>query len=275
MRKMILSSPTTTLSFAILVLYILIALGTASGLLATHFDLVQNDLSYQPPSRTFILGTDLFGRSVLERAMQATRIAITVGSLSTLIAVLIGVVLGALAGYRGGRTDDLIVWFYTTLDSIPYILLLSAFAFALGQGLSNLFLALGLTTWTTLCKIVRSEFMKLKQADFVLAAKAQGLPQWKIILQEILPNVSHLILIQAGVIFVSVIKIEVILSYLGLGLEPGSPSWGLMIDDAKQEITRGIWWNMFAATFFMFGLILSTQLTLEALRRHFDRKSLS
>ncbi len=273
MRKVIFSSTATTISFAVLLLYVLIALGTASGLLATHFDLVQNDLSYQPPSRTFILGTDLFGRSVLERSMQATRIAITVGSLSTLLAVLIGVVLGSLAGYRGGRTDDFIVWFYTTLDSIPYILLLSAFAFVLGQGLNNLFLALGLTTWTTLCKIVRSEFMKLKQTDFVLAAKAQGLPQWKIIFQEILPNLSHLILIQAGVIFVSVIKIEVILSYLGLGLEPGSPSWGLMIDDAKQEITRGIWWNMFAATFFMFGLILSTQFALEALRRHFDRKS--
>lgn len=273
MKNMIFSSRTSTMAFAVLLVYILIAVGTTTGFLATDFDVVQNDLSYQPPHRHFLLGTDLFGRSVLERAMQATRIAITVGSLSTGLAVLIGVILGALAGYKGGRTDALIVWFYTTLDSIPYILLLSAFAFALGQGLSNLFLALGLTTWTTLCKIVRSEVMKLEKMDFVLAAKAQGLPVWKIIFQEILPNLSHLILIQAGVIFVSVIKIEVILSYLGLGLEPGSPSWGLMIDDAKQEITRGIWWNMFAATLFMFGLIFSTQILLESLRRHFDRKT--
>ena len=136
--------------------------------------------------------------------------------------------------------------------------------------MQNIFWALGLTTWTTLCKIVRSEFIKLKNAEFVLAARAQGFPNWKIIFFEILPNTSHLIFVQAGVVFVSVIKIEVILSYLGLGLEPDSPSWGLMINDAKQEITRGIWWNMFAATLFMFGLVLSAQLLLEALRKHWD-----
>jgi peptide/nickel transport system permease protein len=135
------------------------------------------------------------------------------------------------------------------------------------------FIALGLTSWTTLCKIVRSEFIKLRQADFVTAARAQGLPNWKIVFQEILPNLWHLILVQAGVIFVAVIKIEVILSYLGLGMEPGSPSWGLMIDDAKQEIARGIWWNMAAATIFMFGLVLSSQLLLESLRRSLGRKT--
>lgn len=256
-----------------LCIYIFIALGAAFGLLGRHFDEVNHALSYQPPSLDFLLGTDLFGRSVLERSFHATRIALLIGTMSTLLALLIGVSLGAVSGYLGGWADQFVVWLYTTLDSIPYILLLAAFAFSLGQGLWNVFIALGLTSWTTLCKIVRSEFIKLRQAEFVLAAQAQGLPIWKIVFQEILPNVWHLIIVQAGVIFVAVIKIEVILSYLGLGMGPGSPSWGLMIDDAKQEITRGIWWNMTAATFFMFGLVLTTQLLLEGLRQHFERKN--
>lgn len=253
--------------------YVMMGLGAALGFIGSDFDIVNNTLSYQPPSSDFWLGTDLFGRSVLERSFHATKIALVIGTTSTLLALLIGVLLGALAGYLGGWMDQVVVWLYTTLDSIPYILLLAAFAFSLGQGLWNVFIALGLTSWTTLCKIVRSEFIKLRQAEFVIAARAQGLPTWKIVFQEILPNLWHLILVQAGVIFVAVIKIEVILSYLGLGMEPGSPSWGLMIDDAKQEITRGIWWNMAAATVFMFGLVLASQLLLESLRRRWDRRT--
>ncbi len=253
--------------------YLMMGFGATVGLLGVDFDVINYAMSYQPPSAHYWLGTDLFGRSVLERSFHATRIALVIGTTSTLLALLIGVLLGSLSGYLGGWVDQMVVWLYTTLDSIPYILLLAAFAFSLGQGLWNVFIALGLTSWTTLCKIVRSEFIKLRHTDFVIAAKAQGLPAWKIVFQEILPNIWHLILVQAGVIFVTVIKIEVILSYLGLGMEPGSPSWGLMIDDAKQEITRGIWWNMAGATIFMFGLVLATQLLLESLRRSLDRKS--
>jgi peptide/nickel transport system permease protein len=250
--------------------YVFLALGAQLGWLATDYETVHRDLVYQAPSQNFWLGTDFFGRSVLQRAIQSTRVALVVGLSSTLLAVFLGVLLGSLAGYLRGWVDSFIVWIYTTLDSIPYILLLASFALALGQGLSNVFLALGLTTWTTLCKIIRSEVMKLQTSEYVLAARAQGFQTGHILFKQILPNLSHIILIQAGIIFVSVIKIEVILSYLGLGMEPGSPSWGLMIDDAKQEITRGIWWNMAAATFFMFGLILSVHLLLEALRKKWD-----
>lgn len=272
MRNKILKTPLFLIPAFTFVFYLFIALGAAFGFWANDFNLINYQNSYLPPSSDFLLGTDLFGRSVLQRSFHATKIALLVGFVSTIISLFIGVLLGALSGYFRGWLDEIIVWLYTTLDSIPYILLLAAFAFALGQGLQNIFWALGLTTWTTICKIIRGEFIKLKNAEFVLAARAQGSPTWKIIFCEILPNTSHLIFVQAGVVFVSVIKIEVILSYLGLGLEPGSPSWGLMINDAKQEITRGIWWNMFAATVFMFGLVLSAQLLLEALRKHWDPK---
>ncbi|MBY0384236.1 ABC transporter permease [bacterium] len=272
MRKKFLTNTSFFVPALTFTFYVIIALGAFLGIWANDFDLINYQQSYLPPSMDFLFGTDLFGRSVLQRSFHATKIALLVGFVSTLISLLIGVLLGAIGGYFRGWVDEIIVWFYTTLDSIPYILLLAAFAFALGQGLQNIFWALGLTTWTTLCKIVRGEFIKLKNAEFVLAARAQGSPTWKIIFCEILPNTAHLIFVQAGVVFVSVIKIEVILSYLGLGLEPGSPSWGLMINDAKQEITRGIWWNMFAATLFMFGLVLSAQLLLEALRKHWDPK---
>jgi ABC-type dipeptide/oligopeptide/nickel transport system permease subunit len=270
MRRMLWRNLSLLLPSIVFLIYIFIATGTQLGLLAIDFETAHRDLVYQPPSREFLMGTDFLGRSVLQRTLQATRVAMVVGTLSTLLAVFLGVLLGSMAGYLRGWVDYLIVWIYTTLDSIPYILLLAAFAFALGQGLSNVFLALGLTTWTTLCKIIRTEVIKLRTTEYVLAAKAQGFRTWQILFQQILPNLSHLIFIQAGIIFVSVIKIEVILSYLGLGMEPGSPSWGLMIDDAKQEITRGIWWNMAAATLFMFGLILSVHLLLEALRKRWD-----
>ncbi len=259
------------LPIAILAVYAVITLGCLAGFLAPNFDLTQNDHSYQPPSAQHWMGTDLFGRSVLERSLQATKNAVLIGFCSTALALLIALSLGAMAGYFGGWVDEVVVWLYTTLDSIPYILLLATFAFALGQGLINVFLALGLTSWTTLCKIIRSETMKIKSMEYILAARAQGQTTFKILWQEILPNMSHLIVVQVGVIFIAVIKIEVILSYLGLGVAPGTPSWGLMIEDAKEELTRNIWWGFTSATFLMFALVLASQLVVENLRKSTDR----
>jgi peptide/nickel transport system permease protein len=255
------------LPLAVLTVYALIAVGCLSGLVAPNFELTHNELSYQPPSAQHWLGTDIFGRSILERSMQATKNAVLIGVCSTAIALFIAILLGSIAGYFRGWIDEVVVWFYTTLDSIPYILLLAAFAFALGQGMINVFLALGLTSWTTLCKIIRAETMKIKKMDYILAAQAQGQTTLKILWQEILPNISHLIIVQAGLIFISVVKIEVVLSFLGLGVPPGTPSWGLMIYDAKEELTRNIWWGFTAATVLMFVLVLASQLVLENLRK--------
>jgi ABC-type dipeptide/oligopeptide/nickel transport system permease subunit len=261
-------------SLCVLALYLLLGGLAFFHLIAQDFDLVNNLQTYLPPSSQHWLGTDIFGRDVLARAIHGTNTAFSVGVVSSFIALVIGVTLGALAGYFGGWVDDVIVWFYTTLDSIPYILLLAAFAFVLGPGLTNVYLALGLTGWVTLCRMVRGEVLKQREMEYVMAATALGYGHFRKIFHHLLPNILHIIVVQSVLNFIAAIKIEVILSYLGLGVEPGTPSWGMMIDDAKLELARGIWWNLAAASLFMFGLVLSCTLLIESLRRRLDPKSL-
>jgi peptide/nickel transport system permease protein len=153
--------------------------------------------------------------------------------------------------------------------------LISAFAFALGQGLTNLYIALGLTGWVKLCRLIRSEFLKQKNLDYVQAAQALGVGPLSKMFRHIFPNVAHLALIQFTLSFVFAIKAEVILSFLGLGVEPGTPSWGMMISDARVELTRGVWWNLLGATTFMFFLILSVNLLTDQLRSSLDPQSKS
>lgn len=266
------NNKTAIFSFWIIVLYVVVALLAKLGLLADGFNITNTDIKYQAPSSEFLFGTDIFGRSVLHRAIHGGIVAITVGFFAAAIALTIGVTLGAIAGYFGGWIDDLITWLYTTLDSIPYILLMASLQFALGQGLSNLFIALGITSWVTLCRLVRAEFLKQKEKEYVEAARSLGASHARRIFQHIIPNVMHLGLIQFGLIFVSAIKIEVILSFLGLGVEAGVPSWGVMINDAKLELQRGVWWNLAAATTFMFVLVLAVNLFNDALRDALDPK---
>lgn len=264
---------TTLVSLLIITIYALLSGLALLKVIAVDFDLVNNSQTYLPPSSTYWLGTDIFGRNVLSRAIHATLTAFSVGLFSSLIALVIGVTLGSVAGYFGGWVDDIVVWFYTTLESIPYILLLAAFAFVLGQGLINVYFALGLTSWITLCRLVRGEFFKQREQEYVMAATALGYSPFRKIFCHILPNVMHIVVVQTSLNFIAAIKIEVILSYLGLGVEPGTPSWGMMIDDAQLELARGIWWNLGAATLFMFGLVLASSLLIEKLRQRWDPKN--
>ncbi len=275
LKNDLLKSPPALISLVLLIVYIVIVVLTAFGVVATDFATTQMENSYAPPSLHHFFGTDFFGRDVLDRAMQGTKIAFLVGFFSASIATLIGVSLGALGGYFGGWVDDFVVWLYTTLESIPYILLISAFAFALGQGLTNLYIALGLTGWVKLCRLIRSEFLKQKNLDYVQAAQAMGVGHFSKMFRHIFPNVAHLALIQFTLSFVFAIKAEVILSFLGLGVEPGTPSWGMMISDARVELTRGVWWNLLGATTFMFFLILSVNLLTDHLRSSLDPQSKS
>ncbi len=270
--RRILANRIALASMVVIIVYVLMALLAQFGLIATDYNLTNTDLKWLSPSSEYLFGTDIFGRSVLHRAIHGSVIAVTVGFFAALIALFIGVTMGALAGYFGGWVDDSITWLYTTIDSIPYILLMASFQFALGQGLSNLFFALGLTSWVTLCRLVRAEFLKQKQKEYVESARSLGASHFRRIFLHILPNVMHLGLIQFGLIFVSAIKIEVILSFLGLGVEAGVPSWGIMINEAKQELNRGYWWNLGAATVFMFGLVLAVNLFNDALRDALDPK---
>lgn len=268
-RKM-LKNKIAVISFVVIILYFIIAALAKLGIVATSFDSVYNDLAYEAPSWFHWFGRDLFGRDVLARAIHGSYTALSIGFIAASIAVPIGVTLGSLSGYFGGIVDDLIVWFYTTVDSIPYILLLIALSFVLGQGTENMYVAIGITSWVTLCRLIRGEFMKHKNREYVVAAEALGASHRRRMFVHILPNVFHIILIQYSLQFVYAIKMEVILSYLGLGVEPGTPSWGLMIDDAKQDLARGIWWGMAAATLLMFGLVLSFNLFNDALRGAID-----
>jgi len=229
---------------------------------------------YSPPSTEnwkLWFGTDIFGRSVVMKTLYGAYISMTVGLLSSLIAVPIGVVLGALAGYFGGWIDDLITWFYTTISNIPSLLLILAMAFVFGKGLWSMNLALGLTGWVGISRLIRGEFMKHKEREYVQAARSLGASNSRRIFIHILPNVSHLIIINFSFLFVGGIKTEVILSYLGLGVQ-GVPSWGTMIDEAKLELARGVWWQLGAATVAMLFVVLALNIVGDALRDALDPK---
>jgi peptide/nickel transport system permease protein len=267
--KRLLRDPFAITSFAVTVIYLLTALLVALHWLPIDINATVGP-SYGPPAWPHILGTDIFGRDVLARVIHGTKIAMSVGFVCTLIAVPIGILLGAFAGYFGGKTDDFIVWFYSTLSSIPDLLLLMALAFVLGKGIVAVYIALGVTSWVGICRVVRGECLKLRERDYVAAARASGAGSWRIILRHLLPNVLPLIFINASLLFVSAIKAEVILSYLGVGVQ-GEPSWGIMISDARLElIGRGVWWQLAGATAAMFIIILALNVLSDSLRDAFD-----
>lgn len=259
--------------FFIIVFYAIIAFLAKFELIASPWDRVVG-AAYAPPSADsleLILGTDIFGRSVFYKVIHGTQIAMSVGLVSSLISTPIGIFLGALAGYFGGWVDDLIVWFYTTLSSIPHIMLLIAIAFVLGRGLTAIYVALGVTAWVGLARVIRGEFIKHKERDYVVAAESLGATHASRIFKHILPNVSHFVIINLSIQFMSAIKSEVILSFLGLGVQ-GQPSWGVMIDDAKLELSRGVWWQLAGATVAMFFVILAFNILGDALRDALDPK---
>jgi peptide/nickel transport system permease protein len=261
------------LCLVIIVFYAAVALLAQLGVIATPWDAVVGN-SYQPPSFDKLelwFGTDIFGRSVFYKCIQGTRIAMGVGLVSSLISIPIGVVLGALAGYFGGWIDEAVVWFYTTLSSIPSIMLLIAITFMLGKGLTAIYVALGVTAWVSLCRVIRGEFIKHKSREYVVAAESLGASHFSRVFKHILPNVSHFVIINLSINFMVAIKSEVILSFLGLGAQ-GQPSWGVMIDDSKLELARGVWWQLAGATGAMFFVILAFNILGDALRDALDPK---
>lgn len=259
--------------FGIVMLYALAALLTQFGLLASPWDATVG-AAYEPPSTHSVaqwFGTDIFGRSVLYKVIHGTRVAMSVGLVSTLISTPIGIILGAAAGYYGGVVDEIVVWFYTTLSTIPQIMLLIAIAFVAGKGLTAIFIALGVTSWIGLARVIRGEFLKHKDRDYVVAADSLGASHFSKIFKHILPNTFHFVIINISIQFMAAIKSEVILSFLGLGVQ-GQPSWGVMIDDAKLELARGVWWQLAAATVAMFFVVLAFNIIGDALRDALDPK---
>lgn len=286
------------LSLAVVLLYLAAAVGTE--LYAVYCDhcritpiyqIADDNARYAPPSPEHWLGTDYQGRDVFWRALAGSATAVKVGIIASLISAVIGVALGAVAGFYGGKFDDWVVWLYSTFASMPTLLFILAFALLVSRnflslgmmrcaeavgtvlraepGMLAVYLAIGLTGWVTLCRVVRGETMRLRTMPYIAAARVAGVSSPVIIWRHILPNVFHLVIIYFTLSFAGAIMLEVIVSYLGFGVQ-AAPSWGVMISDGQERLWRGIWWEIAAATVFMFGLVLALNVLGDALRDALD-----
>lgn len=181
--------------------------------------------------KTFWLGTDIYGRDMLSRLIIGARISLAVGFVSVIISMIVGVSVGAAAGYFGGKTDELLSWLMNVLWALPALLLVIAISFALGKGLWQIFVAVGLSMWVEVGRLVRGQVIALKQVEFVEAARALGFGHYRIIVRHILPNITGPILVLAASNFASAILLEAGLSFLGYGAQPPTPTWGAMIKE--------------------------------------------
>jgi len=256
------------------------------------YENVSNEI-FQAPSEKHIFGTDYRGRDVFFRALAGTATAVKVGLIASAISAVIGVILGALAGYYGGKMDDFVVWIYSTFASMPTLLFILSFALLVSKGflipplaaafnflaaifnteppMFAIYIGIGITGWVSLCRVLRAETMKLRETAYIQAAQAAGFRSIHIICRHIIPNLFHLVIIYFTMRFAYAIMTEVIVSYLGLGAQT-SPSWGVMISDGQQRLWRGIWWEVTAASLFMFFLVMSLHLLGDRLRDVLDPK---
>ncbi len=219
-----------------------------------------------------ILGTDAIGNDVFYQTLKGCRTAMIIGGMTLLISTPLALFFGIVAGYFGKRVDDAVQYVYTVLNSIPDILLLVSMLLVLGQGLWQLCVALGITSWVGLCRLSRAETLKHRDREYVRAARALGAGHGRIMFRHILPNLLPIVIITTTLGFSGLVMTEAILSYLQLGVGEGTGSWGNMIDGARLELAREpiIWWSLFAASTAMFVLVLAFNLFGDALRDAID-----
>ncbi|MGI4729453.1 MAG: ABC transporter permease [Janthinobacterium lividum] len=206
-----------------------------ASLLAVRNDVINHHIF----KKTYWLGTDIYGRDILSRLIIGGRISLAVGFISVIISLLVGVSIGAAAGYYGGKTDAVLSWLMNVLWALPTLLLVIAISFALGKGLWQIFVAVGLSMWVEVARLVRGQVIALKQVEFVEAARALGYGDFRIILKHILPNITGPILVMAASNFASAILLEAGLSFLGYGAQPPTPTWGAMIKEHYGYIVMG------------------------------------
>jgi peptide/nickel transport system permease protein len=219
------------------------------------------------------LGTNVLGRDGLYLTFKGVRVALMIGGFTSLIVIPLALLFGISAGYFGGRIDDAVFFVISTLASIPSLLLLIALIMVLGRGTVQVCVALGVTSWVSFCRLSRAETFKLREMDYVEAARSLGVSNAKIILRHILPNLAHLIVITFVLLFSGLVLSETVLSYLGVGVDG---SWGQMIDQARDELSRDpvIWWNLGAASSALFILILVVNVVGDAVRDILDPRTL-
>lgn len=226
---------------------------------------LDKNTKYEIQNKCYPLGTDRYGRCLLSQLMIGTRVSLSVGFIAIIIALIIGITLGAIAGYFGGWIDNIIVWFINVIWSMPTILLVIAITFVLGKGFWQVFVAVGLTMWVDIARMVRGQVMSLKEKEFVLAGKALGFSDFRIIFRHILPNVVGAVTVIIASNFATAILQEAGLSFLGLGVQPPTPSWGTMIkenygyiilDAAYMAIVPGLAIMLLVLSFFLLGSAL-------------------
>jgi len=223
--------------------------------------------------RAHWLGTDILGRDVLLQALRGARVALLVGGLTSLIAIPLALLFGVAAGYRGGWLDDVVLFLISVLFAMPGLLLLIALIMALGRGPVQVCVALGVTGWVSFARLARGETLKLRELDYVQAARALGVSELRIVVRHVVPNLMHLVVITFVLMFSGLVLTEAVLAWLGLGIDG---SWGQMIDRARDELSRDpiIWWNLTAASAALFGLILAVNLVGDAVRDILDPRTL-
>jgi peptide/nickel transport system permease protein len=220
---------------------------------------------------TLAFGADKWGRDVLKKVIKGTETSLLVGFAAAALATLLGTLLGAQAGYYGGRVDAVLNWLYSVFTSIPYLLLVLAVAAVLGQkGILAVILILGLTGWTGIFRLIRAEYLRHRVREYVLAADAVGASNARRMFAHILPNASHVVLVQLSLHVVLFIKSEVILSFLGFGVGVDTVSWGSMLAEAPSELILGMWWQIAAATAAMALAVTAFSLFTDAVRDALD-----
>ncbi len=228
------------------------------------------------------IGTDRQGRSIMVRGLYSIKVAFQIGLVVALVSVIIGALIGASAAYFGGWMDLAVVWLFSTLSSVPDLVLLAVLVFMFTGSIFDdvtrpylslvpVYAAMCLTFWIGPCRVIRGETMKLKELEYVQAATAIGYPRFTILLRHVLPNCLHLMFINFSLLFIAAIKFEVVLSFLSLGVKVG-PSWGRMIQESTAQVITGFFWQIGAATVLMFGLVLAFNIVSDALQDAFDPK---
>lgn len=258
-------------AMAVVLVYLVIALGVWAGMWGNDWNTLTSTIN-APASAEHWFGTNRNGQDIFARAIFSTKTAFEIGLVVAVLSTILGAFFGAISGFfAGGWPDEIILWMKGVLDSIPFYLFVAAVAFAMQGYPFAMHVAMVATFWTTTARLVRAEVIRLTNFEFVEAAHAIGVPEWRIISRHILPNTTHILLVQATITFVSAIKSEVILSFLGLGVKNGV-SWGLMISESTNEVTTGFFNNFLAASVFLFILVMAFNMFSDALQDALDPK---